>query len=130
MIDVFATNESGDTALDVAYQLGDSFEDIQCTLDCVVHGRKRGRRGLICFSGFLIRNDLSFKAGVRTIFFLTSGEKNAWVCNEKWHSPGSKNLTLSSSTIIPGWNTVWDYGSNEKAGAGGWRMLHQHFAFL
>ena len=42
IIDVFATNDYGDTALDLAKQLGDGFEDIQRTLDCVMHGRKRG----------------------------------------------------------------------------------------
>ena len=41
VIDVFAANDSGLTAMDIACQLGDSFEDIQCTLECVMHGRKR-----------------------------------------------------------------------------------------
>ena len=42
MIDVFATNyRQGYTALDLACQLGDSFKDIQRTLECVMHGRKR-----------------------------------------------------------------------------------------
>ena len=43
VIDVFAANDLGFTALDLAYQLGDGFEDVQITLECVMHGRKRGR---------------------------------------------------------------------------------------
>ena len=39
VIDIFATNNSGDTALDLAYQLGDGFKDIQDTLFYIMLGR-------------------------------------------------------------------------------------------
>ena len=43
-IDVFATNEFGYTALDLANKLGDEFLGIQCTLDYVMHGRRKRMR--------------------------------------------------------------------------------------
>ena len=44
VIDVFATNEFGFTALDLVYKLGDEFLDIQRTLDFVMQGRRKKMR--------------------------------------------------------------------------------------
>ena len=43
VIDVFATNQCGYTALDLAYMLGDRFQDIQYSLACVMQVKRRRR---------------------------------------------------------------------------------------